>query len=193
MKRARILGAFIAGALVISAVAQDYRLPPATGSVTTTAPAETANIAEMPGTDPQEAMAPRDLMKEYEKQMAVVSLKACEELAQIARAAHVGQIGAEQAEYLSGQRVELSMIRLQFLDSLHQILDDKIQKETKQGSEVERYGDTMVVPPPESSPDVSQAIVKYLDLTPVQIAAIQAQIEKDRGRVRPLVKRLAKN
>ena len=46
--------------------------------------------------------------------------------------------------------------------------------------------------PPDSSPDVSQAIVKYLDLTPLQIAAVQAQNEKERGRVRPLVKRLAK-
>jgi len=58
---------------------------------------------------------------------------------------------------------------------------------------VQSAGDTLLVPPPDSSPDVSQEIVKYLELTPVQIAAIQAQIEKERGPVRPLVKRLAKN
>ena len=71
--------------------------------------------------------------------------------------------------------------------------DAKIQKETKQGIEVQNSGDTLVVPPPDSAPDVSQAIVKYLELTPAQIAAIQVQIEEERGRVRPLVKRLAKN
>jgi Spy/CpxP family protein refolding chaperone len=194
MKSGRILGAFIMGGLVISAMAQDgHQQAPASGSVTATAPAATSNIAETPGTDPQVPLPPRDLLKEYEKQMVVVSLKACEELAQIARAAHEGQIGPEQAAYLSGQRLELGMIRLQFLDSLHQILDDKIQKEAKQESEVRSSGETLVLPPPDSSPDVSRAIAKDLELTPVQIAAIQAQIEKERGRVRPLTERLATN
>jgi Spy/CpxP family protein refolding chaperone len=193
MKRARILGAFVAGALVISAVAQDDQLSLANGSVTTTAPSGTPNIAETPGTDSKVPMTPRDVLKEYEKQMAIVSLKACEELAQIARAAHEGQIGPEQAEYLSDQQLELGMIRLQFLNSLHQILDDKLQKEAKQQSAVQSSGDTLVVAAPDSSPDVSQAIVKDLELTPVQIAAIQTQIEKERGRVRPLAERLANN
>ena len=194
MKHGRILGAFIVGGLVISALAQDgHQLAPASGSVTATARAETSNIAETPGSDSHVPLPPRDLLKEYEKQMAAVSLKACEELAQIARAAREGQIGSEQAEYLTGQRLELGLIRLQFLDSLHQILDDKIQKEAKQESEVRSSGETLVVPPPGSSPDVAQAIAKDLQLTPVQIAAIQAEIEKERGRVRPLAERLASN
>ena len=188
MKRGRILGALGAGALMISALAQnDHLQPPTSGSVTATAPDETSIIASTPPSESQVLLMPRDRLKECGKQMALVPLKTCEELAQMIKAAREGHIGPEQSEYPSGQRLELSMIRLQFLDSLHQILDDKIQKETKQGSEVESSGDTLVVPPPDSSPDVSQAIVKYLDLTPVQIAAIQAQIEKERGRVRPPV------
>src|SRR5882757_4199528 len=193
MKRGHILGVLVAGALVISAAAQDGQQPLTSQGMTATEPAKSLNIAETTGSDAQVPMAPPDLLKEYEKQMAVVSLKTCAELAQIAQAAHEGQIGAEQAEYLSGQQLELGMIRLQFLDSLHQILDDKIQKETKQQSEVQSSGDTLVAPPPDSSPDVSQAIAKDLELTPVQIAAIQAQIEKERGRVRPLTERLADN
>jgi Spy/CpxP family protein refolding chaperone len=193
MKRGRILGALIAGTLVISAVGQDDHLhSPTSPSVTATA-AKKSNIAETPATDSQVPVMPRDLLKEYEKQMALVSLETCDELAQIAQAAHEGGIGLEQAEYLSGQRFELAIIRLQFLDTLHQILDDKIQHETKQGSEGQSSGDTLVAPPPDSSPDVSQAIAKYLELTPLQIAAIQAQIQKERGQVRPLVRRLAKN
>jgi Spy/CpxP family protein refolding chaperone len=71
--------------------------------------------------------------------------------------------------------------------------DDWIQKEAEQGSAAQSSDDTLVVPPPDSAPDVSQEIVKYLELTPAQIAAIQLQIEKERSRVRPLVERLAKN
>jgi len=194
MKRGRILGALIVGALVISTVAQDNHLQPSTsGSVTVAAPAKTSNMVNTPATAPPVPLTPRDLLEEYEKQIALASLKTCEELAQVAPVAREGQIGPEQAECASGQRLELGMIRLQFLDSMHQILDDKIQKETKPGPEVQSLGDTLVVSPPDSSPDLSQAIVKYLKLTPVQIAAIQSQIEEERGRVRPLVKRLTRN
>jgi Spy/CpxP family protein refolding chaperone len=195
MKRERILGALIAGALVISTVAQDDHLqPPMSGSVTAAVPAEKSNIAETtPATDYQTPLTPRDFLKEYEEQMGLVALKTCEGLAQVSQVVGEDQIDPEQAEYLSGQRLELSMIRVQFLDSLHQNLDEKIQKETTQASDVLSSGDTLIVPPPDSSPDVSQAIVKYLELTPVQLVAIQAQIEKERGRVEPLVKRLSKN
>ncbi len=63
MKRGPILGALIAGALLISAVAQDDHLhPPTSGGVTATAPAETSNIVETPATDSQVALTPRDLL-----------------------------------------------------------------------------------------------------------------------------------
>jgi hypothetical protein len=193
MKRGRILGTLIVSGLVISAVAQDNHLQsPPNPNLTAPARAETPNITETPASDSQVSVMPRDLLKEYEKQMGLVSLETCEELTQISQAAGEGTIDLEQAEYLSGQRFELGMIRLQSLKTLHQIPDDKIQKETKQASEVQSSGGALVAPPPDSSPDVSQAIVEYLKLTPLQIATIQARIEKERGQVRPLLKRLAK-
>ena len=194
MKRGRILGTLVASGLVISAVAQDNHLQsPPRPSVTAPATAQTPYITDTPATDSQVSVMPRELLKEYEKQMVPVTLATCEELTQTAQAAGEGGFDLEQAEYLSGQRLELGMIRLQSLKTLHQIPDDKIQKETKQASEVQSSGGALVAPPPDSSPDVSEAIVKYLKLTPLQIATIQARIEKERGQVRPLLKRLAKN
>jgi Spy/CpxP family protein refolding chaperone len=193
MKRGRTLGALIVGGLVISTVAQDNHLrPPTRGSVIVAAPAKASNMADSPAADPLVPLTPRDVLAEYEKRMAL-ALKTCEQLVQVAQVAREGQISPEQAECVSGQRLELGMIRVQFLDSMHQILDDKIQKETRPTPEVQSWGDTLVVSPPDSSPDLSQAIVKYLKLTPAQIAAIQSQIEEERGRVRPLVKRLTRN
>jgi len=72
-------------------------------------------------------------------------------------------------------------------------LDDQLQEETVPVSEVRVSGDTLVVPPPDSSPDVTTAIVKYLDLTPLQIAAIQAQIAVQRGQVQSLMEQLTNN
>jgi hypothetical protein len=121
---------------VISTVAQDGHLqPPTSGSMTTTAPTKTPNITETPSIDSQAPLTPRNLLKEYEKQMVLVTQTTCEELVQIAEAVHNGQISSEQAEYLSGQRLELGLIRLQYLDTMHQILDTRIQKDTRPGSE----------------------------------------------------------
>jgi hypothetical protein len=75
----------------------------------------------------------------------------------------------------------------------HEIPSHQTQKETERVSEVQLSGDALVVPLPDASPDVPTDIVEYLDLTPVQIAAIQGQIAEQRGRARSLVKQLAKN
>jgi hypothetical protein len=87
----------------------------------------------------------------------------------------------------------LGLIRFQLPSTGHQMLDEYTQKETEQVSQVQISGDTLVVSPPDSSPDVPTAIVKYLDLTPLQIAAIQAQIAVQRGQVQSLMEQLTNN
>ena len=89
-------------------------------------------------------------------------------------------------------RVSGSM-RFQFLSTGHMMLDDQPQKETEPVSEVQVSGDTLVVSPPDSSPDEPAAIVTYLDLTPLQIVAIQAQIAEQRGQAESLMKQLTNN
>ena len=60
-------------------------------------------------------------------------------------------------------------------------------------AEVQSSGDTLLISPPESAPDVPTAIVDYLDLTPVQIVAIQAQIEQQRVQAQSLIEQLTNN
>jgi hypothetical protein len=75
----------------------------------------------------------------------------------------------------------------------HQMLDDQAEDETEQVSEVQIAGERLVVLPPDASRDVPTAIVEYLDLTPVQIVAIQAQIAEQRGQAKSLMKQLTNN
>ena len=84
-------------------------------------------------------------------------------------------------------------MRFQLLSTGHKMLDDQPQKETEPVSEVQVSDDTLVVSPPDSSPAVPTAIVRYLDLTPLQIAAIQAQIAVQRGQVQSLMEQLTNN
>ena len=60
-------------------------------------------------------------------------------------------------------------------------------------AEVQSLGDTLLISPPESAPDVPTAIVEYLELTPVQTAAIQAQIEEQRVQAQSLIQQLTNN
>jgi hypothetical protein len=71
--------------------------------------------------------------------------------------------------------------------------DDQTQTETEQVSEVQVSGETLVVLPPDASHNVPTAIVEYLDLTPLQIAAIQSQIAVQRGQVQSMMKQLIDN
>jgi hypothetical protein len=84
-------------------------------------------------------------------------------------------------------------MRFQLLSTGHKMLDDQPQKATEPVSGVQVSGDTLVVSPPDSSPDVPAAIVSYLDLTPLQVAAIQAQIAVQRGQVQSLIQELTNN
>ncbi len=84
-------------------------------------------------------------------------------------------------------------MRFQLLSTGHPMLGRQPQEETEPVSEVQVSGDTLVVSPPDSSPDVPTAIVKYLDLTPLQVAAIQAQIAVQRGQVQALIQQLTNN
>ena len=87
------------------------------------------------------------------------------------------------------------LMRFQLPSARHQMLDGQPQEEeeTEPVSELQVSGDTLVVSLPASSPDVPTAIVKYLDLTPLQIAAIQAQIAVQRGQVQSLMEQLTNN
>jgi len=60
-------------------------------------------------------------------------------------------------------------------------------------ADVQISGDTLVVSPPDSSADVPTAIVEYLDLTPAQVVAIQAQIEEQRVQAQSLIEQLTNN
>lgn len=68
-----------------------------------------------------------------------------------------------------------------------------VSPDKSSSAEVQVSGDTLVVSAPDSSADVPTAIVEYLDLTPVQIVAIQTQIEEQRLQAQSLIEQLTNN
>lgn len=193
MKLRWMTGILMAGVLAIPAMAQaDHPQIPGIGGT----PTEPSNDSAV---TPNSTLQPQDALNAYEQQMAVVTVQTYEELAQIAQAFHAGQISSDQAEHLSRRCFELSMIRLQFLDTLHQIVETTLSKEgpsakpEEQPSQVTTSEETLVVTPPTSSPDIPESMAKYLELTPAQIAAIQARVSQEQKYIQPLLQQLAQN
>lgn len=194
MKPGLITEILIVGALAISAVAQeDHPQPSAIGGATATAPSDDSSAT------PDSTLQPQDTLNAYEEQMVTVTVQTYAELEQIAQAVRAGQMSSDEAEHLTRRCYELGIIRLEFLDTLHLILENSLSKEgppakTKEPtSDVQTSKETLIVVPPASSPDIPEAMAKYLQLTPVQIASIQARVSEEQKEIRPLLERFTQN
>ena len=193
MKLRWMTGILMAGVLAISATAQaDHSQIPGIGGTPTEPSGDSA-------VTPNLTLQPQDALNSYEQQMALVTVQTYQELTQIAQAVRAGQISSAQAEHLTRRSFELGMIRLQFLDTLHQIVETTLSNEgpsakpEEQPSQVTTSEQTLVVAPPTTSPDIPESMAKYLELTPVQIASIQARISGEREYIQPLLQQLERN
>jgi LTXXQ motif family protein len=191
MKLRWITGILMTGALALSAMAQsDHPQFPDTGGRTATEPSNDSAVT--PNSMPQ----PQDSLTAYEEQMAIVTAQTYSELAQIAEAVHSGQISDERAEHLTRRCFELGIVRLQFLDTLHQIIESKLSREAatenseEQTRQMEASGETLVVPPPAFSLKIPESVVKSLELTPPQTAIIQVRVAEAQREIQPLLQRL---
>lgn len=193
MKVAWVISILIAGALAIPAMAQaDDPKAPTDGSAGTIEPDNSAAL-------PDSTSQPQDALKAYEQGMASVTVQTYLEVAQIVKAFRAGEISSEQAQYLTRRSYELGIIRLQFLDTLHQILATGLSKQgtpEKPDEEipaVETSEDTIIVAPPASSQDIPESVAKYLELTGAQIALIQARVMEGQRQIQPLLQQLTQN
>ena len=176
--------------LVISAAAQDNSTSQTTNGVTAGLSGQQSSRTPMPRAQLQ--VAPGSLDAAYPELMQAVLQGVSEDLVQIAQAAHDGKISRAQAQYLSVESYYVALTRFQLLRALYQSSDEanKTELYSPANTAPQLSGNTIVIPPPTSSPEASEQIASYLELTPSQIAAIQAQVADDRKRVEPLLEQL---
>jgi Spy/CpxP family protein refolding chaperone len=197
MKLQWITGTLMVGALAIPSMAQvEHRQPPGNGDVVTAEPSDHSgdNLAD----NSESPLSPQDTLNTYEQQMALVTVQTYAELAQIAQAVREGRISSEQGQYLARHQYELGIIRLQFLDTLHETVQTNSPKagqsaKPEEQTQVKTLQQALVVAPVNASPDIPEAMVKYLALTPVQIAAIQARATEQHKQIHPLLEQLSRN
>ncbi len=118
------------------------------------------------------------------------------ELAEIAQAAREGKISRDQAEYLSLERYYVALTRFQLLRTLYQPPSqdsNPSQSYAQANSSPQISGSALVIPPVVCLPDIPKQLVDYLQLTPVEIQALQEKVTEQCKQVQPLVDRLEKS
>ncbi len=117
------------------------------------------------------------------------------ELGEIAQAAREGKISRDQAEYLGLERYYVALTRFQLLRMLYQPPQESNlpQNYAQANTSPQISRGALFIPPVVCAPDIPSQLVDYLQLTPVEIQALQAQVSEECNQVQPLVERLEKS
>lgn len=193
MKRRWMLAFLITGVLVISAAGQENSSTQLTNGVwTRLSGQQSSSTAMLSG---QAEQLPGSDNATYPELMQAVLQGLSEDLVQIEQAARDSKISREHAQYLRVECYYVALTRFQLMRALYQSSHEtnKTELYSPANTAPQVSGNTIVIPPPTSSPDVSEQIASYLELTPPQVASIQAQITDEGKRVEPLLEQLDKS
>ena len=192
MKSKWIIGLLMICVLAISAGAQQSdSAQPSEGAIVSLPQQRSGDTASppmqlQPGGPPDAQSYPEQL----ESVLAAMSA----ELGEIAQAVREGKITRSEGEYLSLERYYVALTRFQFLRTLYQnpMEGNQAQSHRQENTPLQMSG-TVMISPLTCSPEIPEQIVGYLELKPVQIKAIQAQIVDECKQVQPLLDRLEKS
>lgn len=168
----------------------DHELPHVT-----IAPASADNacvLATLAANTPVIPRGPRDLLRDYELQMASIATQLSMDLGVISNAVGTGQITREQGEYVVGERYQVAMMQFQLFGALHAMLEADIARTPAVPTDPtpSSTGDLVLIAMPFSSLQLSPLLVEYLGLTPTQTKAIQKLMDRERSTTEPLMDEL---
>lgn len=133
---------------------------------------------------------PKDLIEGYEGEMQVVSGRFANELASISHAADENQMSRQQAEEISKERFQVAMMQFQLLIALRANLEreiDRAEQTAQRDSRPSQEDVSAVVELPFSSLQLNPRLIRYLQLTLSQAAAIQDVMSRERQNIDPMM------
>jgi Spy/CpxP family protein refolding chaperone len=148
--------------------------------------------ADLSATTPVIPRGPRDVLRDYELQMASMGAQLSMDLGAISNAVRTGQISKEQGEYVIGERYQVAMMQFQLFGVLHSMREADIAWTRAVPAEPTppAGGEVALVAMPFSSLQLSPTLVEYLGLTRTQAKAIQKLMDQERPTTKPLMDEL---
>jgi len=139
-------------------------------------------------------MGPKDLLQEYELEMAAVTQKFSATLEVIAQAVQRGQLTTEQGQELSAEQYHLAKMQFEVLSAWREMLQqDLAQVPTAPAvadPAAKEHSEIVMVALPFSSFDLSPSLAEYLSLNQSQIQAIEQVMARERRNLQPLMTQL---
>lgn len=153
----------------------------------------TSSTAQADGTDkaPSQLGSSQDPAPYPERLESVLTAMSAE-LGEIAQAARDGKITRAQAEYLSLERYYVALTRFQFLRTLYESPEENdLRAPYSQANTVTQTASgVLAIPAVTCTPEIPAQIVDYLELTPVEMQALEAEVTEECKQVKPLVEKL---
>jgi hypothetical protein len=149
-------------------------------------------LADLVAIPPAIPRGPRDLLRDYELEMASIAAQFSMDLGAISNAVRTRQITREQGECVSGEPYRVAIMQFQLFSALHVILEEDIARAPAVPTEPTPSpgGETVLVAMPFSSLQLSPTLVEYLGLTRTQAKAIQKLMDHERPTTEPLMDEL---
>jgi LTXXQ motif family protein len=149
-------------------------------------------LADLVEVTPVIPRGPRDLLRDYELEMASIAGQLSTDLGAISNAVGTGQITREHGEYVSGELYQVAIMQFQLFSALHAMLEADIARmpPVQADSTPSPAGEVVVVAMPFSSLQLSPSLVEYLGLTPTQVISIQKLMDQERPTTEPLMHEL---
>ena len=161
--------------------------PPPVATVSVSAD-NTHVLADIVEISPVIPRGPRDVIRDYELEMASIAAQLSTDLGVISNAVEKGQITREQGEYASGERYQVAMMQFQLFGALHAMLEDDIARTPAVPEPApSRSAETVMVAMPFASLQLNSSLVEYLGLNPTQVRTIQGLMDRERPKTEPLM------
>jgi len=137
----------------------DVGPPPLEKALASAKAPNNAQLAELIAVTPELPLGPPDVLKEYERGMALIAQGMSADVVNISRAQQTNQITREQAEYLIGERYQIAMMQYQVLGALHEGLERDVAQEAARAKHARASAgaDTAVVIGPPSTTSSAEA------------------------------------
>jgi len=134
----------------------DVELPPLEKVLAKAKTPNNAQLAELIAVRPELPLGPADVLKDYERGMALIAQGMSADVANISRTDQTDQITRQRAEYLIEERYQIAMMQYQVLSALHDVLEHDIAQAAARANRArgDAGSDTavVIVPPPSSIP-----------------------------------------
>ena len=197
MKAKLILIAVLIGLISVMLSAETQPANPDSPSTAMAIPASALRdqaLTDVLATPVAAPMGPKDLLQEYELEMAAVAQKFSATLEVIAQAVQRGQLTTEQGQELSAEQYHLAKMQFEVLSAWREMLQqDLAQVPTAPAvanPAAEEHSEIVMVALPFSSFELSPSLAEYLSLNQPQIQAIEQVMARERHALQPLMTQL---